>query len=79
MFTLYGVLSQRLENYEPRRLSPRTSAQAPRLTLEALGSCLPQGKEDVTHDGGTAHSGLRDDGEDAIHVLPQALLQELGS
>lgn len=44
------------------------------LTLEALGSCLPEGKEDVTHDGGAAHSRLRDDSEDAVHILPQALL-----
>lgn len=54
-------------------------AQPGWLTLEALGSRLPQGEKDVTHDGGAAHPGLGDDSEDAIHILPQALLQEWDS
>lgn len=43
------------------------------VILEALGSCLPQGEEDVTHDGGAAHPRLSDDTEYSIHILPQAL------
>lgn len=82
-----GVPSQKLGDSEPRwpewlSISPSSAhclAWPCWLTLEALGSCLPQGEEDVTHDSGAAHAGLGDDSEDAIHILPQALLQELGS
>ena len=45
------------------------------LTLEALGGRLPQGEEDVTHDGGAAHPRFGDDAEHAVHELPQVLLQ----
>lgn len=45
------------------------------LTLETLGSCLPQRKENVAHDSGAADTRFSDDGEDAVHILPKVLLR----